>query len=590
MDTDDKRAWDLEMELLCIPATGQGHVSGMQRLASKISRACNDVPLHVRELAQIGSGRNAERDLHRWVKHQKWRDLLPQPYAFEVAWTPDDIHEDTRTHYCFCPHEVLSHLAVYPELLEHLLLGAPGACGTFWEHNTGDPWLETHPLHEQIMASPELAFPVGIHGDDASAFTHAKVLVLTINSLTTKTQTIDNRILFTAVNLIGCIDATLREIYRVLVWSLNALASGHYPIADHNGKSFSATHHPHRFDKAGKQLTRAGHIGIWSELRGDWKWQHESLNLDKYYNAVEVCHLCRAHKKIRRLLYTQFSRDANVRRTRISWARFRDWYESHPEDRSPLTMIIGFTIWRCWVDCMHNLDLGVYQTICACSLFELVHENFWHGNTVDDKFSNAYLDYKDYCKKHKLQPCAKFERKKLRPSGTECPTFTCFQAKAHQTKHILFWLETVMMRRSAIENFHAHERRVMVSSFASFERICAANDTYLSDAAVHAIPGLVETALLCYNALADEALTLKTYMWHILPKAHMTTHMAYDQVQTTHRNPRSITCYPDEDMVGRVKQIVEACHGRTYAENTLKRYAILVGVRWWTLLASLRFG
>ena len=192
--------------------------------------------------------------------------------------------------------------------------------------------------------------------------------------------------------------------------------------------------------------------------------------------------------------------------------------------------------------------------------------------------------------KKKLQPCHKFSKKGLRANNSECPCFTAFQAKAHQTKHLLFWLEKVVVRRRATENAHGQVRRLLVSSFCDFERICAAHGAYLSDAAVKAIPEVIETALLCFNALGDEAIRLKTYMWHILPKAHMTSHMAYDFVPDGRRNPRWVTCYPDEDMVGKVKKIVESCHGRTYAENTLKRYAILVGTRWWTVLNRLRFG
>ena len=162
------------------------------------------------------------------------------------------------------------------------------------------------------MAEPDLAFPVGIHGDDASAFTRQKVLVLTFNSSTVSLQTLDNRILFTAVSLLHAVPETLTEVYKVLAWSLNALAEDTHPIADHNGKLFSPTHHPERYAMAGEPLTKEFHRGIWSELRGDWKWQMESLNLEAHYNKDYVCYLCRAHKKIRRLFYIQFARDAHI--------------------------------------------------------------------------------------------------------------------------------------------------------------------------------------------------------------------------------------------------------------------------------------
>ena len=128
-----------------------------------------------------------------------------------------------------------------------------------------------------------------------------------------------------------------------------------------------------------------------------------------------------------------------------------------------------------------------------------------------------------------------------------------------------------------------------MSSFVAFENICSVQEKHLSDAAAQAIPGLIENGLLCLNALSAEALRNRSFFWQCLPKAHMTTHMAYDMAASG-RNPRSLTCYPDEDMIGRVKVIVESCHGKTYAENTLRRYAILVGIRWWSLLEALRFG
>ena len=54
-------------------------------------------------------------------------------------------------------------------------------------------------------------------------------------------------------------------------------------------------------------------------------------------------------------------------------------------------------------------------------------------------------------------------------------------------------------------------------------------------------------------------------------------------------NPRTVQCYADEDMVGRVKRIAVACHGGSRGpERTLARYVILQGVRWSNRLASLR--
>ena len=67
----------------------------------------------------------------------------------------------------------------------------------------------------------------------------------------------------------------------------------------------------------------------------------------------------------------------------------------------------------------------------------------------------------------------------------------------------------------------------------------------------------------------------------------MATHLAYD-FAADGVNPRRVTCYADEDMVGRIKKIVNRCHGRTADKTSLDRSAILVATRWWTRLAELR--
>ena len=82
--------WDLEMELLCLPATGSS-VAQLQRLSSKIASSCTDVPSHVKELGNISPGCHRERDLHRWVRKQPWRQLLPLAYESSLPYRPDQL-------------------------------------------------------------------------------------------------------------------------------------------------------------------------------------------------------------------------------------------------------------------------------------------------------------------------------------------------------------------------------------------------------------------------------------------------------------------------------------------------------------------
>ena len=97
--------------------------------------------------------------------------------------------------------------------------------------------------------------------------------------------------------------------------------------------------------------------------------------------------------------------------------------------------------------------------------------------------------------------------------------------------------------------------------------------------AVHA-----EAALDCYNWLATDAVNDNLKLWKTQPQMHMLTHMAYDTAPQV--NPRRVHCYADEDMVGRFKKLVVACHPRTAGTKSVLRYMIMLSWRWWLRLAD----
>ena len=582
MESEDK--WDLEMELLCLPATG-GTCAQMQRLSSRIAAACDDVPAHVRELANLPTGPHRERDLHRWVKKKPWRSLLPDAYNFPIPYTPDGIRETLAEHSAFLPHELMASLSLVPELFEELLIGPPDTLASFWQKTAETRWYQQHPLPE-LHRDPALCVPIGLHGDDAGVFGAQKMLVLTWGSVARELLTLDGRLLFSVVTYAHVVPGkTIETLYKILVWSLNSMAEGCWPSVDHLGQHFSATHHPRRFSKAGLPLCLSGHRGVWSELRGDWKWQVEALDFDQWYGRSFICHLCRAHQKIPRLVYTQFRRNAHIRRTKVSSAAFRDWYMDRLV-RPELSRIVGFDIWRCWADAMHCLDLGIYQSVAASCLFDLVAEGVW-GATNETGFVLAHVDYKVWCRVNGHLPCPRFDKSKLLPRGKDFPEFTQQAAKASMTRYLMRWLRSVLDQPGVSVGQHGVVRLAMMENFVIFEDVCERNTRWLSADDRESCAKSMECALICMNALCATSLDRNKFVWHITPKCHMATHLAYD-FAASGVNPRRVTCYSDEDMIGRVKRIVQRCHGGSAGRRGLQRYAILVGTRWWKRLAQLR--
>ena len=288
-----------------------------------------------------GPSRNAERTLHRWAERQVWRKLLPDFYEFQFQ-KVDLEGEFQGLHWAILPHELFGSIArVGPELFSELMcLGdlarywegaaanghglqspaapaAPSAAARSAATAAGDrPAADAAPSAAMAAgdrpaadeapsaataagdrpaadAAPAACVPLGIHGDDAGVRSGGKekILVLTWGAVAGKQNTLGFRLLFTSVKLSET--PCVREVYRVLVWSMQVLFRGVYPDADHTGRPWPPR--SWRAEQAGKPLALVGGkiwSGCWRELRGDWKWLKESLELERHYGTPDnMCHL-----------------------------------------------------------------------------------------------------------------------------------------------------------------------------------------------------------------------------------------------------------------------------------------------------------
>ena len=194
----------------------------------------------------------------------------------------------------------------------------------FWDglERTDSRFCRDHPVVQSCPANRRI--PFGMHGDDAGVAGKQQVLGISWGSVCQSLSTMDSRICFTAIRTGDCVrHDTIKNLYRVFTWSVNAMSNGFWPYADHDGKLFSKTYEPWRFRMAGKALAE-GFRGAWTELRGDWKYLVETLHLQGYYgNADRICHLCNVRKIFGEHRYTDFlapqASDEHMFRTRSGW-------------------------------------------------------------------------------------------------------------------------------------------------------------------------------------------------------------------------------------------------------------------------------
>ncbi len=232
------RLQDLDDWLLdLISELSVNKVSSLCRVLLRRPPSEHDLVHRLAELGKSGEHEaNQERDLHRFVNTQSWRNVLPDLYEFSNFLYRSDYSGARRAKcHVLLPHEVFHTVWEAGEDLFDMLFRGGNANLQHWWDETRRRSAEWHDNHPAIQRQPDplLRVPIGTHGDDTSMHQHDKVLIITWNSVSVSLDTLNNRIVFAAIQLLPAIPGiTLYEYYLVLQWSLNALSAGEFPAKD----------------------------------------------------------------------------------------------------------------------------------------------------------------------------------------------------------------------------------------------------------------------------------------------------------------------------------------------------------------------
>ena len=174
----------------------------------------------------------------------------------------------------------------------------------------------------------------------------------------------------------------------------------------------------------------------------------------------------------------------------------------------------------------------------------------------------------------------KIYEKKWAPKSSY-PKIGQLTTKAATLRSMVYWMQIVCSRNAT--NRHGDVRSLLFTSYVEFDKVCRRAGRHFTREQHEEACKHLEAALVANNSLAAEAIKQKKLLWKLIPKNHAISHV-YD----TRVNPRRVSCYQDEDMVGRCKRIYIRCHGLTAPKRGLQRYAIVACKRWWAALGKLR--
>jgi hypothetical protein len=244
----------------------------------------------------------------------------------------------------------------------------------FWDAMSDHPAMEGHPMRLKPSWKRKTA-PLQLHGDGTPVLgvgkSWTKMLdTYSFSGLLARGTTLDFTILIYCVFVHLLTKESMSFVWRVICWSLRALADGLWPIEDALGRRY-ADIAPGGVDhkRAGTDLA-GGFCGVIWVVRGDLDYYGNTLNLS-HHASSSPCSWCPAN---------------SVAGDPCCWTDFRfdecqwpdetftneDWFLYHDPRPHPLFDLPGLGIASVYPDWMHVKSMGTDGYTYASVLWLLV--------------------------------------------------------------------------------------------------------------------------------------------------------------------------------------------------------------------------
>ena len=236
----------------------------------------------LRGSASTGAAKNANRDLQRrLLKRSHW----PPPYIQEVtSWSVKQKEEVQQKMAIMLPHEIVGVLSEVsdPEVM----------CQNAALDGTN---MAKHAVIYEAMQCPFVSISLWGDGVPFSWDRKQSVEVWTLSFPgLIKKEYRDIRICLTAMPHRCTLKATQDDVFKILAWSFQALATGRYPCQRADGTPFLEAE-GWRKKRAGQELLRGAVI----EIKGDWKQLQQCFSVPGWMSSPRkpICWRCLASKE-----------------------------------------------------------------------------------------------------------------------------------------------------------------------------------------------------------------------------------------------------------------------------------------------------
>ena len=378
-DAVDPGQSQLASQLLGMWAWGSMSAPRVQSLAQAALQDGLHLP-DIEKLAKIGgSGRfpgNMQRDLlgmlGGFTVLQRAESIISIRLKKKVMSEEVQLSEEVKLKFLL-PHKLFS--CMYHDLPDafksSVLGGDPGNVQKFWTAMRNHPTLTSRP--ELRAKDLSKMVPLGLHGDGVSymqvrAAGGQSMDVLSWTSLLSRGPTkVSSFLIFVLVKALVKdfgMSQTWPKVWKILCWSLEALASGTWPETDWDQAEFAEDSLDHELK--GQPLAE-GYSAFVFVLKADLEFLANHFDLN-HPSSNSPCILCKADRTMDSRPWTDCRPTAAWRAS--LWGK-DEWAEEHPTCH-PLFKMAGGGIDLVFPDLMHCKHLGTDQLVLGSVLTWMV--------------------------------------------------------------------------------------------------------------------------------------------------------------------------------------------------------------------------
>ena len=501
-----------------------------------------------------------------WGKHPQNVHRSLVSYFGRPAGSPEMVWVDIPTkngmtpHPFFLPHMWFSSLAEHdPDLFKKAVTGPPGQCQDFWDNMSDTPFMEHHPHLEHDRLAHTI--PLGFYGDAGAYSDNNSLYVFTWNSLMGSGQTMAKRFLCTCIKKSDMVAGTEEAMFEVLSWSFNALLSGIWPATDWAGR-------PCTHGNPGKYLVAGGLRGCLTQVRGDWEFYCSVFQLPKWSEAANMCFLCGASSN-GPLAFANCSREAPWRATRKTHESYSAALAASGKQLPILLRNIhGLRLECIMIDVLHTVDLGFTAHVVGNVFNECLINRVFGGRNIRDNLARLNRELAEWYSKNKVKSKldGQLTLERIRSQTNPWPKLKSKAAAGRHLAPFCHYLAVTFLKDRRIQ--------ALTQLLCEFYRLLDSQGMFLDPDARARFPLLGQRMCGLFAQLSGEALANGHRRWKMTPKVHLTLHLCEWQAPSV-GNPKAFWVYADEDFVGSMIEVAEACHSKTVAATAMLKWSHL---------------